>query len=69
MLSGLKSVWAQYKVLIICVPSVVGFHYAWYNIQFNPRLIDQDKRHVKVALIDFEPELTKAKEEAANKIK
>ena len=65
MLSSLRSIWAQYKVPIICFPSVIGFHYAWYNIQFNPTIVDQNKRHVKVALIDLEPELTKAKAEAA----
>jgi len=66
MLSNLKSIWAQYKVIIICVPSVIGFHYSWYNIQFNPKIVDQNKRHVKVAMLDLEPELTKAKAEAAN---
>ncbi|KYO23750.1 hypothetical protein Y1Q_0002363 [Alligator mississippiensis] len=33
---GLKTIWKNYKVLIVMGPSLVLIHWGWYNIQSNP---------------------------------
>ncbi|XP_077782578.1 uncharacterized protein LOC144327316 [Podarcis muralis] len=33
---GIKSIWKNYKVLIVMGPSLALIHWGWYNIKSNP---------------------------------
>ncbi|CAG7699406.1 unnamed protein product [Allacma fusca] len=32
------------KVFIIGIPAIVGLHYAWYRMQYDPRIVPEHQR-------------------------
>jgi hypothetical protein len=37
-------------VLVVCIPSLVALHYAWYSLQYNEEFVNQEERRItKVA--------------------
>jgi len=52
-MSFVGNIWRTYKVLIISVPTLVGLHYGWYNLQFNEEFVPESQRPKKAGFIEF----------------
>lgn len=61
-MSAIGNIWKKYQVLIVSIPTLIGLHYGWYNLQLNETFVSVTERPKKVAFMEFPQPETKTEE-------
>jgi hypothetical protein len=46
----------KYQILIVTIPSLIGIHYWWYNLQYNKKFVPEKERRISLYGLHLEKE-------------